>query len=177
MLEAAASPAARASSWVGGDTGSAGRGGMPENTSGNPNRLNRRRTCASSDGGCGSAASSVRTTAEPLISLATAGNGPFTRFSARNQIASRDATTATADPATESAFPNFDDARSRARTPTNHPAALPSAATTSRTSTAIPARAFGPSTTPPMSGASRAPATSPMSSPPNPKACSVKPRR
>jgi hypothetical protein len=114
VLDAAASAAARASSWLGGRTGSAGRGGMPENTSGNPNRLNRRRTWASNDGGCGRAASSVCTTADPRISVATAGNGPFARFSARNQIASSDATTATAEPATESAFPNLDAARLRA---------------------------------------------------------------
>ena len=71
------------------------------------------------------------------------------RFRARNQIASSDATDGDRRPLRpESAFPNLDDARSRARTPTNHPAALPERApTTSRTSTAIPARAVGPSTT------------------------------
>src|SRR5262245_63116030 len=90
---------------------------MPEKTSGNPNRLNRLRTWARSDGGCGRAASIVRTTADPRISVVTAGNGPFARFSARNQIASRDATTATTEPATESAFPNLDAARLRAWTP------------------------------------------------------------
>ena len=177
MLEAAAAAAAAASACVGGSTGSAGSGGIPENTSGKPNRLNRPRTCASSEGGCGSAASSVRTTADPRISLATLGKGPFARLSAMNQIARSDATTATAEPATESALPNLVAARSRACTPMNQPAALPIAATASNTSTATPARAFGLSTMPDTDGATRAPTTSPMSRPPNPNACRVKPRR
>ncbi len=116
--------AAAASACVGGSTGSAGRGGIPENTSGKPNRLKRPRTCASNEGGCGSAASSVRTTADPRISLATLGKGPFARLSAMNQIAMSEATTATAEPATESALPNLVAARSRACTPMNQPAAF-----------------------------------------------------
>ncbi len=116
MLLAAALNAACCSASLGGSTGTAGSGGMPEKTSGKPNRLNRRRACASSDGGSGSVSSSARTITDPRTWLATGGKGPFTRLSATNQMASSEARTATREPPTASAGPKrVARARSRIR--------------------------------------------------------------
>ena len=150
---------------------------MPENTSGNPNRLNSRRTWASNDGGCGRAASSVRTTADPRISVAMAGNGPLARFSARNQIASRDATTATAEPADRVHLPEPRRGAVACVDADEPPRRVAERGDREQNQDGEARPGVRPVDDMGDQGASNAPTTRPMSNPPNPKACSVNPRR
>src|SRR6266540_6217134 len=122
VLGAALSTAARIALFDGSLTGPAGAGGMSANTSGNPKRLKNWRTSASRDGGRGRTLSNLRMMADPRISVLTCGIGPFTRLTARNQVASSPATTATTEPAAESTPPRaLRRARAHTREPTSHP--------------------------------------------------------
>jgi hypothetical protein len=140
--------------------------------------LKNRRTCDSSDGGGGRVSSRVRTIADPRICRDTSGNGPLTRFSATNQIASSDATTATTEPPAASALLNrVARARARSRDPNIQPIASPIAANPISTPVATLACASGLSTTSAIHGAITAPTASPTRSPPNERDWSASPRR
>src|SRR5581483_8262397 len=178
VLASATLAARRTAAGAGCGTGPEGAGGSPRKTSGNPYRLRNVRTSASSDGGAGSAASRPRTMAEPRISRDRGGRGPFTRFSARNQIAASSARTETSEPPARSRRPALVAcARERAQPPASHPAAFPIAAPPSRAPAAIPACAPGVRARPASGAARSAPPTSPAASPPYARTWRRAPRR
>ena len=159
-------------------TGSAGSGGNPEKTSGNPMRSSTFPSCAASDGGGGSAASTTRTTAERWRERATDANGPAARLRPRNQTARTRAPAESADPPTASASLNrVPRARLRSFSPKTEPTASPIAPRRSTVPSATPALAGSDRTRLAVWGASHAPTVNPTASPTSPATWSMAPRR
>ena len=177
--ESRAALAARAAIPRGGwGTGSAGSGGSPEKTSGNPMRSSTSPSWFARTGGAGKAASTARTTADRWSERATVGNGPEARLSPRNQIARISAPAASADPPTESAvFSRVARVRRRSRIPNTDPTASPIAPISSTVPSAAAAFAGSDSNRPATCGASHAPITKPITRPPSPATCRTAPRR
>ena len=153
---------------VGPFTGPPGAGGMPMNTSGNPNLFRNRRTWPRSEGGGGITLSIPRMTADPRIWRARAGNGPAARLRPTNQMASSTATTATSEPPAASTLARREVlATAYRRLPTIHPRASPTAAMARKLTRAMMACVPGLVASFAKSGATVAPTTSPKRSPPN----------